>query len=282
MPGIDKGIPMKGKTTLAFTALMAIFYTAGVSAAQTYNTTLQFEHDWKSKDARHTESIKLINKLPHDIDLELKMSPSDGGGQKPNVAYDDMVGGTGAIVLQQDYWLNKADRLAPNIEAGAGSSSTYVEPGLKWSHVFNETWDAYVRYRFQLTKYSRSNRYSTVSSSDKYGYADEKYLSKADVGKHLVDFGFDYRISPKFSFSYVFDWYYGDYLGDAYKYSKGTFTKSQYALYDGRKTDYQNEFEIQYAYSSTFRPYFEIAEVSYSSTSNQRQAKFELGFKYKL
>ncbi|MEN0612906.1 oligogalacturonate-specific porin KdgM family protein [Klebsiella indica] len=246
-------------------------------------TTLQYEHNFKTMDRRHSDSYKLIHKTKSLWQYELKFSSSAGGGKTYDVAYDDMQGGSGGIVIQKDLKFSgdKKSTLTPSFEVSYGSSSVGYQPGLKYSYTINKEWSVYGRYRYEVKKQSRSSRYKTVSSSDAYGHEGEKYLSKSDTGRHRIDTGFSWNGIPNLSLGYVFNLYIGDNLNDSWTYSKGQYTQNRYAAYNGRKTDYEHQFKVQYKYKQ-WQPYLEVDDVAVSATSKSRQGKIKLGIKYQF
>lgn len=246
-------------------------------------TTLQYEHNFKTMDRRHSDSYKLIHKTKSQWQYELKFSTSAGGGKAYDVAYDDMQGGSGGIVIQKDlkFSSDKQGTWTPSFEVSYGSSSVSYQPGLKYNYSINKEWSVYGRYRYELKKQSRSSRYSTVSSSDKYGNGGEKYLSKSDTGRHRIDSGFSWNGIPNLSLGYVFNLYIGDNTNDSWTYSNGQYTKKEYAVYRGRKVDYEHQFKAQYKYKQ-WQPYIEVDDVSVSGTSKSRQGKVKLGIKYQF
>lgn len=261
--------------------LIGFFFSPAILAAEG-KTTLQVEHNFKTMDRRHSDSFKLIHKTPTSWQYELKFSTTSGGGKNYDVAWDDMQGGSGGIVIQKDFKLSdKKSSLTPSFEVAYGSSSVGYQPGLKYSYTISKDWSVYGRYRYELKQQSRSSRYKTVSSKDKYGYAGEKYRSKSDVARHRLDAGFTWSGIPNLSLGYVFNLYIGDNLNDSWSYSNGQFSQNEYAVYNGHKTDYEHQFKLQYKYKQ-WQPYLEIDDISVSGTSKSRQGKIKIGVKYQF
>nr|WED68874.1 oligogalacturonate-specific porin KdgM family protein [Pectobacterium colocasium] len=130
-------------------------------------TTFQYEHNWKTEDRRHADSIKLIHKKTNGWSYEVKFSTSAGGNSNYDVAYDDMQGGSGGMVIGKDFKLSKAATLTPSFEFSIGNASMMYQPGLKYNYRINSDWSTYGRYRYEYKKPTRSSRYSTISTSDK-------------------------------------------------------------------------------------------------------------------
>ncbi|ASY78422.1 oligogalacturonate-specific porin KdgM family protein [Pectobacterium polaris] len=243
-------------------------------------TTFQYEHNWKTEDRRHSDSIKLIHKKTNGWSYEVKFSTSAGGNSNYDVAYDDMQGGSGGMVIGKDFKLSKAATLTPTFEFSIGNSTMMYQSGLKYNYRINSDWSTYGRYRYEYKKPTRSSRYSTISASDKYGYAGESYLSKSDTGRHRLDAGVTYSGLDNINLTYVFNYYIGDNTTKSYKYSKGEFTEREYAVYDNGKTDYEHQFKVQYKLNKQLTPYIEYDDISQSSTSSSRQGKIKVGFNY--
>ncbi|KHN56252.1 oligogalacturonate-specific porin KdgM family protein [Pectobacterium fontis] len=249
-------------------------------AATDGKTTFQYEHNWKTEDRLHADSIKLIHKKTDGWSYEVKFSTSAGGNKNYDVAYDDMQGGSGGIVIGKDFKLSPAATLTPSMEFSIGNSSVSYQPGLKYNYRINGDWSVYGRYRYEYKKPTRSSRYSTITTSDKYGHAGESYLSSSDTGRHRLDTGFTYSGFENISLSYVFNYYIGDNTTKSYKYSKGVFTEKEYAVYDNGKTDYEHQFKVQYKFNKQLTPYIEYDDINESKTSSARQGKIKVGFNY--
>ncbi|MEA9391308.1 oligogalacturonate-specific porin KdgM family protein [Acerihabitans sp. TG2] len=244
-------------------------------------TTFQYEHNWKTMDRRHSDSIKLIHKLTSGWSYEVKFSTSAGGNSNYDTAYDDMQGGSGGLVIGKDFKLSdKKSTITPSFETSIGSSSVSYQPGIKYNYSINKEWSAYARYRYELKKISRSTRYSTISNSDKYGYAGDTYLSKSDTGRHRLDTGLTYSGFKDLALTYVFNYYLGDNVTESYSYKNGKFIEKNYTVHNGKKNDYENQFKIQYKYFKKLMPYLEVDDVTVSGTSASRQAKIKIGFNY--
>lgn len=66
-------------------------------------TSFQYEHNWKSMDQIHGDTIKLISKTDNNqLAIEFKFGVTQGGRNKREVLYDDMHGGSGGVVIQED------------------------------------------------------------------------------------------------------------------------------------------------------------------------------------
>lgn len=260
--------------------LLPLAMTAFPALATDGKTTFQYEHNWKTMDRRHNDSFKLIHKLSSGWQYELKFGTSSGGGSNEDVAFDDMQGGSGGMVISKTIALTKSGSITPSFEFAIGNSAVTYQPGLKYGYTFNKQWSVFGRYRYELKKVSRDSRYSTVSSNDKYGHADEHYRSKSDAGRHRLDAGFSYKITPLLSFSYSYNYYIGDYINSSSSYSNGNFSENEYQVYRGKKTDYEHDFKIQYQLTKQLVPYLEVDDVSYSGTSSSRQGKVKIGANY--
>ncbi|MCS3432222.1 oligogalacturonate-specific porin KdgM family protein [Klebsiella sp. BIGb0407] len=261
--------------------LSVIGFSQSLYAAEG-KTTIQIEHNFKTQDRRHNDSFKLIHKTPSLWQYEVKFGTSSGGGKNYDVAWDDMQGGSGGLVIQKDFKMPmKGNTLTPSFEVSFGSTSVNYQPGVKYSYSINKDWSVYGRYRYEIKKISRSDRYKTISSSDKFGYAGDQYRSKSDTARNRFDTGVTWSGIPNISLGYVFNYYVGDNLNESSSYSKGVFTSNQYAVYNGKKTDYEHQFKIQYRYQQ-WRPYLEVDDVSVSSTSKSRQGKIKIGVNYQF
>lgn len=246
-------------------------------------TTFQLEHKFKTMDRRHHDTIKLIHKTPALWQYELKFGASGGSGRNYDVAWDDMQGGSGGIVIQKDIkFSDKKSTLTPSMEFSYGNTSVTWQPGTKYNYSIDKTWSVYGRYRYELKKLTRDSRSSTVSASDKYGYAGTEYRSKSDTARHRLDAGISYSGFQYVQLSYVYNYYIGDNLNSSWSYKNGEFTPNKYAVYNGRKTDYEQQFKIQLRYFKQFRPYLEVDDVSVSGTSKSRQGQFKIGFNYQF
>ncbi|QHM71792.1 oligogalacturonate-specific porin KdgM family protein [Mixta intestinalis] len=272
---------MKIKGDSVIIAGLALIISPSLLAADG-KTILQYEHNFKTMDRRHSDSYKLIHKTKSLWQYEIKFASAAGGNKNYDVAWDDMQGGSGGIVVQKDFKFDdKKSTLTPSFEVSYGNSSVGYQPGVKYTYSINKKWSTYARYRYEIKKPSRSSRYKTISKSDKYGYAGEKYRAKSDTARHRIDTGISWNGIPNLSLGYVFNLYVGDNLNDSWTYKNGVFTSNRYSVYRDGKTDYEHQFKIQYSWQQ-WQPYLEIDDVSVSNTSKSRQGKFKIGVKYKF
>lgn len=244
-------------------------------------TTFQYEHKFKTTDRRHHDTLKLIHKTPELWHFEVKFGTSAGSSRNYDVAYDDMQGGSGGLVLQKDFrLLERRATLTPSMEFAFGNTSLTYQPGARLSYSINKEWSVYGRYRYELKKLTRDYRYNTISQSDKYGHAGEVYRSRSDTGRHRLDSGVSYSGIPHLQLSYVFNYFIGDNINDSWSYKNGVFTANQYAVYNGKKTDTEQQFKIAVRYFKQFRPYLEVDDVTVSGNSKSRQQQYKIGFNY--
>ena len=57
---------------------------------------------------------------------------------------------------------------------------------------------------------------------------------------------------------------------------------SNQIAFDGKKRNYSNKFVIDYKVTHRFIPYFEVADVYVDKDTDERQARYRVGFKYKF
>lgn len=240
-------------------------------------TTFQYEHNWKSMDRKHAESLKLIHKDDNNWQYEFKFSAASGGGSNRDVLYDDMQGGSGGVVIQRTYTLpNKWGSIIPSLELGFSKDSTLFQPGLKYSYRINNDWSTSLRYRYEWKKISQSERYKV----SKIAGNQVEYIANGDAGRHRIDWALNYSGIKALGLSYTFNYYVGDYTNTSYKVVAGRLVKNEYLAYNNKKTDYEQEFKMTWHYSKKIKPYLSISDVSKSKTNDTRQAKFKVGFNY--
>ncbi|MGP4928743.1 oligogalacturonate-specific porin KdgM family protein, partial [Pseudomonas lundensis] len=77
-------------------------------------------------------------------------------------------------------------------------------------------------------------------------------------------------------------------LGGKYKtehMSIGVARKEIYSnqiAFDGKKRNYSNKLYIDYKLTHSFTPYVEVADVYVDKNTDERQARYRVGFKYKF
>lgn len=261
---------LKKISFLVFAYSFSMFASAG-------QTTFQYEHNWKSMDRKHADSLKLIHKADDNWQYEFKFSTSAGGGSHRDIAYDDMQGGSGGVVIQKAFNLPDGwGSLIPSFELGFGNNSTLLQPGLKYAYKFNNDWSTSLRYRYEWKKISQSERYKVAKIAGK----QVSYVANGNAGRHRIDWSLNYSGFKALGLSYTFNYYVGDYTNSTYKVSGGQLVENEYQAYNNKKTDYEQEFKITWNYSKLLRPYFSISDVSKSKTTDTRQAKFKIGFNY--
>lgn len=252
-------------------------------------TTFQYEHNFKTMDRRHGDTFKIIHRTVNNWQYEFKFSTNAGGNSNYDTAYDDMQGASGGMVVQKQISLPAAFTLTPSFEFSIGSSAVTYQPGLKLSYKINKDWSTAFRYRYELKKVSRSDRYKTVSNSRDTVYNGVDYVNKPDTGRHRLDWSISYSGFKNFGLSYVFNYYNGDYVNTGYTYTKGSsatnnigsFTKQRYVAYDDGRINYEHHFKISWKYSKQFQPYLELRDVAGKNTStDSRQAQVKIGFNY--
>ncbi|MFQ1054406.1 oligogalacturonate-specific porin KdgM family protein [Gilliamella apicola] len=257
---------------LMFLSTFPIYSFAGSG-----QTVFQYEHNWKSMDRIHGDTIKLIHKTDNNWQYEFKFGVTEGGGNKRDVLYDDMHGGSGGVVIQKNITLDNGwGSIIPALELGFSKDLVLYQPGLKYSYKFNSDWSSSIRYRYEWKKISQAERYKTAKVSGQ----QVKYKATSNSGRHRFDWALNYSGFKAFNLAYTFNYYLGDFTNNSYKFSKGTFEKNKYIAYNNKKNDYEQEFKITYNYSKLLRPYFSISDVSKNKTTDTRQAKFKVGFNY--
>ncbi|WP_392563540.1 oligogalacturonate-specific porin KdgM family protein [Orbus wheelerorum] len=255
----------------------ALYSFSLYAIADTGQTTFQYEHNWKSIDRKHGDSLKLIHKTNDNWQYEFKFSTAVGGASLRDVLYDDMQGGSGGVVIQRTYILpNHLGSLIPSFELGFGKDLTLFQPGLKYAYKINNNWSTNLRYRYEWKKISQSERYKVA----KIAGSQVSYVANGNVGRHRIDWGLNYSGIKALGLSYTFNYYIGDYTNTPYRVASGQLIKNKYSAYNGKKVDYEQEFKITWNYSKLLRPYFSLSDVSKNKTSDARQAKFKLGFNY--
>lgn len=257
--------------------LVFICSCSGYVHADSAPTTFQYEHNWKSMDRIHADTLKLIKKTDDNWQFEFKFSASAGGGNQRDVFYDDMQGGSGGVVIQKTYNLpNKLGSLIPSFELGFSKDTTLYQPGLKYSYKINNDWSTSLRYRYEFKKISQAERYKMAKISGE----QVKYISSSNAGRNRIDWALMYSGIKALSLAYTFNYYIGDYTNNSYKVINKQLVKNKYQVYNNKKTDYEQEFKITWNYSKLFRPYFSLSDVSKNKTNDTRQAKFKIGFNY--
>ncbi|OCG37418.1 oligogalacturonate-specific porin KdgM family protein [Gilliamella sp. Gris1-4] len=266
------------KIKLKKISLMILISTFSLYAfAGSGQTTFQYEHNWKSMNRIHADTLKLIHKTDDNWQYEFKFGVNEGGGNKRDVLYDDMYGGSGGVVIQKIFGLpNDWGALIPALELGFGKDLTLYQPGLKYSYKFNSDWSSSLRYRYEWKKISQAERYKIA----KIFGNEVKYISSSNTGRHRLDWALAYSGIKVLNLVYTFNYYIGDFTNQSYKALKNELAKNKYKAYNNKKTDYEQEFKVTYNYSKLFRPYFSISDVSKNKTTDTRQAKFKVGFNY--
>lgn len=240
-------------------------------------TSFQYEHNWKSMDRIHGDTIKLIHKTDNNWQYEFKFGVTEGGGNKRDVLYDDMHGGSGGVVIQRTFNLQDSwGSLVSSLELGFNKDTTLFQPGLKYNYKINSDFSTSLRYRYEWKKISQAERYKNA----KIDGEQVKYIASSNSGRHRFDWGLAYSGFKIVALSYTFNYFIGDYLNNSYKVVNSQLIKNKYKVYNNKKTDYEHEFKITYNYSKLLRPYFSITDVSKNKTTDTRQAKFKVGFNY--
>lgn len=259
-----------------------ILFVIGFWTLSTYSfagsTTLQYEHNWKQMNRIHGDTIKLIHKRDSGWQFEFKFGTTAGSGSNKDVAYDDMQGGSGGIVIQKPYSLpNNYGQLIPSFETSFGNNQITYQPGLKYAYKINTDWSTSFRYRYEWKKITNSDRYKTAIING----TQKKYLAKGDSGRNRLDWNLSYSGFSVVGLSYTFNYYVGDYTNTPYRYSASEgLKKVKYSVYNNKKTDYEQQFKITWNYSKKLRPYVEFSDVSKNSDNDTRQAKYKVGFNY--
>lgn len=265
------------KEKIAIGVLCALF--SQVAVASDGRTTLQLEHNFKTTDRRHNDSVKLIHRTPSQWQFEVKFGASGGGGRNYDVAFDDMQGGSGGIVVQRNFKLDDDNTLTPQAELSFGNSSITYQAGARLSHRVNNDWSVYGRYRYEYRSRSNNDSYRSVRVGD--SDIDTVYRSQSDTGRHRFDTGFSWRATSNLQFGYTLNVYLGENLNSSWDYTDNEFVPRGYAAFDGNRWDYANEFKMQYRMGQ-LSPYFEVHDVSVSGDSSSRQGQVKLGIKYQF
>lgn len=249
-------------------------------------TYFQYEHNFKTRDRRHGDSFKLVQKTEDDWSWELKFSTTGGSGKKFDSAFEDSVSGSAGLVIQKGLSLPKGFSLTPSFETNMGSNFLqYLAGGSLSLPRFSKDWSSYVRYRYQYRKYNRTDRWATASLytngvNSSGGYTSVTYRKQADLGTHRLEAGLSYSGIKNWGITLMTLYDRADYVNNVMSCTKYGCTASEYTMFNNKKGYWYNEIKVQYRGWGDFIPYVEVDQQNYSGSSVKEQAAVKTGFNY--
>lgn len=209
----------------------------------------QYLDDTKAHSDRFLLGVRLSNGLGFEGQVKYKT-----GGQRKDVAYDNMVGDGYEFLMNYQYKLNKKWTFIPSFDiVGTESAMTY-RPALRANYKINDSFTLGARYRYEVRKLDRDK-------------IDKSAAARARQDQHTdrYDLFLDYSPGGAWSFGYNFSYFDSDFI-----------------RYDNEKNDYEQNLTIRYAINKRWMPSIELGDVKVSSLESDRQLRLRAGITYKF
>lgn len=208
--------------------------------------TLNYQHQYAEKKKKNVDKIMLTKALENKLAFSLQavMGTADTNNGEPGKAYSKLTKDSLKGKVGYSHKLSDELKLKPKFTYTHGKEKKSYKPSLKLGYSPTENFTITPGYNQKITHYDEHGRRSK---------RDEVW-----------------KIGAKYKFERLT-------IGAGHKR-----THSNTILYDGDNNNYSNKLAFEYRMNKQFRPYFEVADVYVSSKTDERQARYRVGFKYKI
>ncbi|MGF1873824.1 oligogalacturonate-specific porin KdgM family protein [Photobacterium frigidiphilum] len=239
------------KTTLKFVAASMLLATTSHAVANDYKTTVEYRHEYRDGNNKHSDRVKAFIDTGKNIGFELDARYNNDEEDK---MYDSMTMNGSELSI---FYYTK---LKPNLTGVFGSSLDFNPDGLVYvpyarlNYSFDNGFRIQGRYKWKLWDYSQEG-------TDGNSYHSKIQQFDTWLGYKTGDWDFQYE----FQF---------------WKEMEG----NGKALFDNGSTDYLHNVRLMYAFNmkdgEKWRPFIELGQVKLNRTTDERQLRYRVGIKY--
>ena len=217
-----------------------------IASTTTQALELDYQHQYSEVEREHKDKVMLTQALDNDLafsfEAVMAMAP-DGDGQ-PGKAFSRLTKDELKAKVKYSHKLGAHWKVKPKFTYADGKDKKSYKPALKVSYAITDRFSITPGYYHKLTRY------------------DEE--GKADKHDNAVELG------AKYKFGLL---------------SVGVGRKQIYSnqiVFDGTRKNYSNKVLFEYKLTKRLTPYLEVADVYVDKNTDQRQARYRVGFSYEF
>lgn len=195
-------------------------------------------HEYKTSRKEHTSRMKVGHKFQSNVSIGLEVKFRSKDSQD---FMRDVEAYAKEFSIQYDHTLSPQWRLSPGMPVETSNGNETYKPQLRLT--YRPAWDKALslsgRYRLDIKPHETVNKF-----------------------RHRLTFVAGYNL-PNWSASYEGNVYYSD--------------NSNYHLYNGDRTNWEQNVKATYRAIGNWRPFFEIGDIAVNSQSSERELRTRVG-----
>lgn len=208
--------------------------------------TLNYQHQYAEKKKKNVDKVMISKSLENNLTFSLQavMGTADTNSGEPGKAFSRLTKDSIKGKVGYSYKFGDDFKIKPKFTYTHGKAKKSYKPSLKIGYSLTDRLTVTPGYNQKITHY------------DEHGQRSKR----DEVWKVGVKYKFD-RLT----------------MGAGHKR-----VHSNTILYDNDNNNYSNKLAFEYKVTKQFRPYFQLSDVYVSKKTDERQARYRLGFKYKF
>lgn len=224
--------------------ILAMVSVMSVSAAA---TTIDYRHEMKdTSKSDHKDRLLISNRFANGFGLSIEGKwGQHSSDSTPNKPFNEQVSNGTEVVASYLYKFNNVFSLEPGFSLESTSDSNNYRPYVRGKVNFTDDLSASLRYR-------------------PYFKRNQPNETKTDEKGHTLTMVLGYKFLQDYSVEYELE----------YKKSEDVI------LSDNEKEDWSHDIKLAYKWDKNWTPYVQVANVSGSSTTDERQTRFRVGVQY--
>lgn len=244
MSGMAKSMGIKGVKRPVVLAIGAALMMGCTGAMADY--TLNYQHQYSDKKKKHVDKVMITKGFENDLSISLQavMGTADTSNGEPGSAFSRLTKDSIKGKVSYSYKLGDSFKLKPKFTYTHGKDKKSYKPSLKLSYSLTDAFSVTPGYYQKFTHYDEQGQRTK---------RDEVW-----------------SIGAKYKFDKLT-------VGAGHKR-----VHSNTIVFDGENNNYSNKLAFEYKLTKQFRPYVEVADVYVSKKTDERQARYRVGFKYKF
>ncbi|NIL17020.1 porin [Pseudomonas sp. AN3A02] len=217
-----------------------------VASTTAHALELDYQHQYSEVDREHKDKVMLTQALDNGLafSFESVMNTAPDKDGQPGKAFSRLTKDELKAKVKYSHKLGPKWKVKPKFTYAVAKDKKSYKPSLKVSYAVTEKFSITPGYYYKLTHYDASG--------------------KEDKKDNVIELGAKYKFG---------------------QLSVGVGRKQIYSdqvVFDGTKNNYSNKVLFEYKVNKQFTPYLEVADVYVDKNTDQRQARYRLGFKYEF
>ena len=217
-----------------------------IASTTTQALELDYQHQYSEVEREHKDKVMLTQALDNGLafSFEAVMATAPDGDGQPGKAFSRLTKDELKAKVKYSHKLGAHWKVKPKFTYADGKDKKSYKPALKVSYAITDRFSITPGYYHKLTRYDAEG--------------------KADKHDNAVELG------AKYKFGLL---------------SVGVGRKQIYSnqiVFDGTRKNYSNKVLFEYKLTKRLTPYLEVADVYVDKNTDQRQARYRVGFSYEF